>query len=163
MWPFVCCCGPAIVAAAAAGCPSLQLLRCILLLLLCCTCCCCCCSGLPSCYSFCCRLHQLLRCKSCPQLLHCCCGSRVGQQSVLCKCHCAFTQARTRNNTIGTSQPTTVPARQDLFNQAWRRQDSVAASFSLVQTLIRSSDEDLRQTSSIHPDCPCPPIAFLFS
>ena len=40
-------------------------------------------------------------------------------------------------------------------------QDSVAASLSIVQTLIRSSDEDLWQTGRIHPDCPCPPIAVL--
>ena len=40
-------------------------------------------------------------------------------------------------------------------------QDSVAASLSLVQTIIRSSDKDLQQTGCIHPDCPCPPIAVL--
>ena len=40
-------------------------------------------------------------------------------------------------------------------------QASVAASLSIVMTLIRSSDEDLRQTGHIHPDCPCAPIAVL--
>ena len=37
----------------------------------------------------------------------------------------------------------------------------MAASLSIVRTLIRSSDEDLWQTGHIHPDCPCPPIAVL--
>ena len=49
-------------------------------------------------------------------------------------------------------------------------QDSIAASLSIVRTLICSSDEDLWQTGHIHdlwqtghihPDCPCPPIAVL--
>ena len=74
--------------------------------------------------------------------------------------HSALARAWTCNHTIGTSQPTTAPARQDLFNQAYSL-DSVAASLSLVQMLIRSSDKDLRQTGRMHPDCPCPPIAVL--
>ena len=65
--------------------------------------------------------------------------------------------AWTCDRTIGTSQPTTVPARQDMFNQARPGQDSVAASLSIVWALIHSSDEDLY----IHPDCPCPPLAVL--
>ena len=40
-------------------------------------------------------------------------------------------------------------------------QDRVAASLSIVQTLICSSDEDLWQTGRIHPDFPCPPISVL--
>ena len=35
-------------------------------------------------------------------------------------------------------------------------QDSKAASLSLVQMLIRSSNEDLLQTGRIHPDCQSP-------
>ena len=44
-----------------------------------------------------------------------------------------FCRAQTRDRTIGTSQPTTVLARQDLFNQA-------------------------QPADRIHPDCPCPPL-----
>ena len=40
-------------------------------------------------------------------------------------------------------------------------QDRVAASLSIVRTLICSSDEDLWQTGRIHPDFPCPPISVL--
>ena len=40
-------------------------------------------------------------------------------------------------------------------------QDSIAASLSIVWTVIRSSDEVLWQTGCIHPDCPCTPIAVL--
>ena len=40
-------------------------------------------------------------------------------------------------------------------------QDRVEASLSIVQTLISSSEEDLRQTGRIHPNSPCPPIAVL--
>ena len=76
-------------------------------------------------------------------------------------CISAISQARTCNHTIGTYQPTTVPARQDLINQARPGQDSVASSWSIVQTLIHSSDEDLQQTGRIYSDCPCPPIAVL--
>ena len=114
-------------------------------------CCCCCCFAaaaavglLPSC-SFCCRLHKLL-CS--------CCRSWAGQYS-------ALAQAQTRNRTIGTSQPTAVPARQDLFHQAPPGQDSVAASLSIVWMLIRSLNEDLWQSGRIHPNCPCPQIAVL--
>ena len=39
-------------------------------------------------------------------------------------CISAISQARTCNHTIGTYQPTTVPARQDLINQARPGQDS---------------------------------------
>ena len=77
-----------------------------------------------------------------------------GQDNSLQRCF-AFTRAHTCHRTIGTSQQTTVPAKQ-----AQSRQKSVAASLNIVQTLIRSSDEE-RQTGSTHPDCPCPPIAVL--
>ena len=61
----------------------------------------------------------------------------------------ALALARTCDHTIDTSQPTTVHARQDLFNQARPGQDSVAASLSIVWTLIPSSDEDLQKTGRI--------------
>ena len=55
------------------------------------------------------------------------------------------------------------PAKQGLFPGSKPSQDSLAASLSIVRTLVHSSDEDPRQTGRIHPDCPCPPIAGLQS
>ena len=103
-------------------------------------------------------------------LLHCCCccsaaaaaaavpatipAADPGQDNSLL-CHFALAWARTRDWTIGTSQPTTLPSlgRTCLTRPS---QDSVAASLSLVWALICSSDEDLLQTGRIHPDCQSP-------
>ncbi len=75
----------------------------------------------------------------------------------------ALALARTRDHTIDASQPTTVHARQDLFNQARPGQDSVAASLSIVRTLIRSSDEDLQQTGRIPIAVLQPPPTFILN
>ena len=100
----------------------------------CCSCCyCCCCSGLSSC-SF---LLPAALAAPLPRAAPSCSAAAAtaaaaaaepGQDNSL-KRWSALAQARTLNS---ASQPTYIPARQDLFNQAHRR---------------------------IHPDCPCPPIA----
>ena len=124
----------------------------------CCCCCCCCCSAAAlsaaidsaavgcQAASFLLGLHQLLRyCCKC-----CCCRSRAGQQSLAQICP---RTARTHDCTIDTSQPTTVPTVLGRTCLTRPGHDSVAASLRIVWTLICSSDEDLRQTGRIHPDC----------
>ena len=101
----------AAVVAAAAGCPFFQLLRCSLLLplqwaakLLLFAAGCSSCSATKGCY-------KLLQC-CCKCCCHCCYwGTWAGQQSVVPFCPRPGWNSR-------LDQPTTVPARQDLFHQA---------------------------------------------
>ena len=147
----------------------------------CCCCCCCCCFRLPLIFScsavalllllLCCCCSELLGCsqllhyKGCPQLL-CCCNC--------CCCCCCLLRIMSRTIVCPRPGSNSRPhhwlalANQQLSLLDWACltrprpcQDSMAASLSIVQTLIRSSDEDHQLTGRIHPDCPCPPIAVL--
>ena len=76
---------------------------------------CCCCSGLQSCCSFCCRLLLLQGLPlAAPLLLLQILVRTIVFSAVLLSPRIELVSS---DHTIGTSQPTTDPARQDLFNR----------------------------------------------
>ena len=81
------------------------------------------------------------------------------QNNSLLRCS-TLARAQTRDCNIGTlaNQQLSLLGRTCLTRPS---QDIVAASLSILRTLICSLDKDLWQTGATHPDCPCPPIAVL--
>ena len=86
----------------------------------------------------------------------CCCCCRTIGRLIVCIPFCPR-PVRTHHGTIGTSQPTTVPARQDLFNQAHPGQRGSILDYSADANpqFGRESVADRLQTSqgSLSTNC----------
>ena len=126
---------------------------------------CCCCSDVAIAVAaavgqhagpYCCGLHQLQAAPSCSAVLQLLLLQNLGR-TIVCStvppspglklATTPLALANQQLSLLGCSTCLTRPG-----------QDSVAASLSIVRTIIRSLDQDLQQTGRIHPDCPCPPI-----